>query len=379
MQELRRAIFIAVILLTALYSFPVLAAEEPAVSALAAILIDRDSGRILWAKDARRRLPIASTTKIMTALLALEHGREDDPVTVSPKAASTEGSSIWLDKGEKKTLGELIYGLMLRSGNDAAVAIAEHIGGTEKNFVLMMNQKAATLGAKDTLYSNPHGLPGGRHYSTAYDLGLITCRALQNERFRQIISTPTWTISWPGRPWDRVMSNQNRLLELYPGGDGVKTGWTIAAGRCFVGSATRDGWQLVCVVLNAPQMWEDAVLLLDYGFERYLRRKIFHRDQVLCTASVRKGSSRVDAAVKEDLYLPLLPGEEGALYCRIVLNEVIKAPLPAGVMIGEVEVYLGDQLLDRTSLYSAHTVGRRGLLSYFLDLFGSLVRGEVRD
>ncbi|NLA26460.1 MAG: D-alanyl-D-alanine carboxypeptidase, partial [Firmicutes bacterium] len=151
---------------------PVLAAEEPEVSAVAAILIDRDSGRVLWEKEARRRLPIASTTKIMTALLALERGCEEDPVRVSRKAAETEGSSIWLERGEQKTLGELLYGLMLRSGNDAAVAIAEHIGGTEKDFVLMMNEEAAALGAKDTLFSNPHGLPGGIHYSTARDLGL---------------------------------------------------------------------------------------------------------------------------------------------------------------------------------------------------------------
>lgn len=378
MQKIPRVIFIAVFLLTALCSLPA-AAEEPAVSAMAAILMDRDSGRILWSKDASRRLPIASTTKIMTALLALEHGHEDDMVTVSRAAASTEGSSIWLDKGEKKTLGELIYGLMLRSGNDAAVAIAEYIGGTEKKFVLMMNREAAALGAVDTHFSNPHGLPDGPHYSTAFDLGLITCRALQNERFRQIISTPTWTISWPGRPWDRVMSNQNRLLELYPGGDGVKTGWTVAAGRCFVGSATRNGWQLVCVVLNAPQMWEDAVLLLDYGFENYRRQRILHRDQVLCTAPVLKGNSRVNVAVEENLYLPLLPGERETLHCRIALDEPIRAPLPEGVKIGEVEVYLGEQLLERAGLCSGHAVGRRGLFSYILDLIGFLVRGEVRD
>lgn len=357
---------------------PVLAAEEPEVSAVAAILIDRDSGRVLWEKEARRRLPIASTTKIMTALLALERGCEEDPVRVSRKAAETEGSSIWLERGEQKTLGELLYGLMLRSGNDAAVAIAEHIGGTEKDFVLMMNEEAAALGAKDTLFSNPHGLPGGIHYSTARDLGLITCRALHNERFRQIIATPDWTITWPGHPWDRAMSNQNRLLEIYPGGDGVKTGWTREAGRCFVGSATREGWQLICIVLNAPQMWEDAAALLDYGFEHYRHRRIFHRGQVLCTAPVYKGSSRVEAMVKEDLYLPLLPGEEKALHCKITLEESIKAPLEAGTVLGEAELWLGDDPIESIPLHSGHAVGKKKFYRYILDLFCTPGGGWVR-
>lgn len=380
MRLLRRAVFTAVFLLVLSPSFvPVLAAEEPDISALAAILMDRESGRVLWAKEARRRLPIASTTKIMTALLALERGCEEDSVRVSRKAAETEGSSIWLERGEKKMLGELIYGLMLRSGNDAAVAIAEHIGGTEKNFVQMMNEQAAALGAGDTLYSNPHGLPGGYHYSTARDLGLITCRALQNERFRQVVATPTWTISWPGRPWDRVMGNQNRLLELYPGGDGVKTGWTTEAGRCFVGSATREGWQLVCVVLNAPQMWEDAAALLDYGYEHYRRCRIFYRGQLLCTAPVYKGNCRAEAVVKEDLYLPLLPDEEKTLHCRIILDEAIRAPLPAGAEIGEVELCLGERPMIRAGLYSGRPVERRGFFSHFSDLLRLLARGGAGE
>ncbi len=373
----RAAAFTAFFLFISLYPGPAPAAEELQVSALAAVLMDRDSGRILWEKKPHLRLPIASTTKIMTALLALEEGCEDDPVVVSPEAAATEGSSIWLDAGEKKTLGELIYGLMLRSGNDAAAAIAEHLGGSEDDFVAMMNEKAAALGANDTLYSNPHGLPDGPHYSTAHDLGLITRRALQNERFREIVSTPEHAISWPGRPWNRAMNNQNRLLELYPGGDGVKTGWTIAAGRCLVGSATRGGWQLLCVVLNAPQMWDDAAALLDYGFDRYRRRKIFHRGQVLCTAPVHKGCSRVGAALKEDLYLPLQPGEEEALHCRISLGEGISAPLPAGEKIGEVEILLEGRIIEHAALYSGCAVGRKGIFSYLSDILASLLCREM--
>lgn len=379
MRKFWRAVFTALLLLISLHPGPVRSAGEPQVSALAAILMDRDSGRVLWDKEPRLRLPIASTTKIMTALLALERGCEDDVVVVSPGAAATEGSSIWLDAGERKTLGELIYGLMLRSGNDAAVAIAEHVGGSERDFVAMMNERAAALGAGDTLYSNPHGLPNGPHYSTARDLALITRRALQSERFRQIISTPEQTISWPGRPWNRAMSNQNRLLEIYPGGDGVKTGWTVAAGRCFVGSATRGGWQLLCVVLNAPQMWDDAAALLDYGFGSYRRHKVFCRGQVLCTAPVHKGAGRVGAAVTEDLYLPLLPGEEETLHCRISLSERIRAPLAAGERIGEVEIFLGEQLIEGAGLYSCRAVGRKSIPAYLADLLDAFLCGEVGD
>ncbi|HOL18259.1 MAG TPA: D-alanyl-D-alanine carboxypeptidase family protein, partial [Bacillota bacterium] len=267
-----------------------LATEEGGITARAAILMDRETGRVLWEKNAQLRLPMASTTKIMTAILALELGNEADVITTSKRAAATEGSSIWLEEGEQKTLEELLYGLMLLSGNDAAVAIAEHIAGSVENFAALMNEKAAAIGATNTHFCNPHGLPDDRHYTTAYDLALISAYALQNERFREIIRTPEYIISWPGREWDRVLQNQNRLLELYPGGDGVKTGWTKEAGRCFVGSATREGWQLVAVVLNAPQMWEDTMRLLDYGFETYSRQKVLYQGQVICTAEVYKGT-----------------------------------------------------------------------------------------
>lgn len=375
MHRMRRAVLIGVYLLAALLCLPTAAAEEPAVSARSAILMDRTSRRVLWNKEEHRPQPIASTTKIMTALLALEQGCEEDPIKIGAGAAGAGGSSIWLEEGEVKTLGELLYGLMLRSGNDAAAAIAGHIGGSEERFVELMNRRALALGARQTRYANPHGLPGGEQFSTAHDLGLIACAALDNARFREITATPECTISWPGHPWDRLLGNQNRLLETYPGGDGVKTGWTREAGRCFVGSATRDGWQLVCVVLDAPQMWEDAALLLDHGFQHYLHRKIFSRDQLLCTAAVDRGTGRAGAAVSEDLYLALLPGEEAALRYRIEIREPLRAPLAAGTPLGEAGVYLGDQLLARVELRAGNAVPRKGIFSYLRGLLGMLLRG----
>ncbi len=377
MKKVRRAVLIGVYLLTILFHFPAVAADEPAISARSAILVDRASRRVLWKKDEHRRQPIASTTKIITALLALEHGSEADRIAVNRTAAETEGSSIWLEEGEIKTLGELLYGLMLRSGNDAAAAIASHIGGSSEEFVSLMNRRALALGAKDTRYANPHGLPGGEQYSTAHDQALIACEALENSRFREIIATPVCTISWPGQPWDRVMSNQNRLLKLYPGGDGVKTGWTKEAGRCFVGSATRDRWQLVCVLLDAPQMWEDAALLLDYGYRHFRQQKIFAQNDTICTAEVVKGSRRAGVAPGEDLYLALQSDEKAQLSYRIVLDEPLTAPLAAGERVGAAEVYLQEQLLGRVGLIAAGPVARKSIFRYLQLLFDTLLYGGL--
>ena len=349
-------------------------AEHPAnpveeITARAAVLMDRDTNRVLWEKEAHFCMPMASTTKVMTAILALEHGREGDVVKVSKRAAEADGSSIWLEEGEEKTLEELLYGLMLRSGNDAAVAIAEHIAGSVEKFVLLMNEKAAAIGALNTNFCNPHGLPHYGHYTTAYDLALISAYALRNPRFCEIIKTPERTISWPGREWDRIMLNQNRLLELYPGGDGVKTGWTKIAGRCFVGSATREGWQLVAVVLNASQMWEDAMGLLDYGFTEYEQEKIIYQGQVLRSAEVLKGERRVDVVASGDFYYPLKPGERGAVRFRFQMNEPYTAPLAAGRNLGRLELYLGEDLLGAVELAAGHAVPRQPLGHYLSELW----------
>jgi serine-type D-Ala-D-Ala carboxypeptidase (penicillin-binding protein 5/6) len=343
--------------------------EEMEITAQAAVLMDRQTNRVLWQKNAYRCLPMASTTKVMTAILALELGNEHDVVKTSLRAANTEGSSIWLEEGEEKTLGELLYGLMLRSGNDAAVAIAEHIDGSVEKFAVRMNEKAKEIGAQNTNFRNPHGLPADNHYSTAYDLALISAYALRNQRFREIISTPEYTISWPGREWDRVMLNQNRLLEQYPGGDGVKTGWTKKAGRCFIGSATRDEWQLLVVVLNAPQMWEDAASLLDYGFAEYSREKVLYQGQVVKSAEVLKGKTRVDVAVGEDFFYPLQPGERAAVQFRFSLPEKFSAPLSAGCKLGELEMYLNGELLGKVALHAGHAVQRLPIGHHFAQLW----------
>ena len=233
-------------------------AEAAQLSATAAILMDADSGEVLYEKDAGRRMRIASTTKIMTALVALERARLTDTVTVT-KDHMVEGSSMYLKPGETVTVEELLYGLMLCSGNDAALALADCCGGLD-TFVQAMNDKAAALGMKDTSFANPNGLDADNHYSTAYDMALLAAYAAQNPTFRRICSTRTATVG------GRTMINHNKLLTQVEGCIGMKTGYTKAAGRTLVSCAERQGRRLVAVTLCDGNDWADHKVLYDLGF-----------------------------------------------------------------------------------------------------------------
>lgn len=237
------------------------------LSARAAALIDGKSGKVLFEKNKDERLPMASTTKIMTGLLACESKKMKKIVTVSPVASGTEGSSLWLEPGEKQTLENLTYGLMLRSGNDAAVAIAEYLGGSTEAFALMMNERAKKIGVQNTGFQNPNGLDAEGHFTTAYDLALISREAMKNKKFRKIVSTKNKTIPWESSEWDRSLTNHNKMLWRYEGCNGIKTGFTKKSGRCLVTSAKRGKMELICVTLNAPDDWNDHTKMLDYGFE----------------------------------------------------------------------------------------------------------------
>lgn len=358
-----------VILLLCLSGGGLLAYEMPQVSARSAVLLDAATGRVLFSKNAYERLPMASTTKIMTAVVALENGRLDDVVKVSENAASVGGSSVDLEAGEEKTLEELLYGLILRSGNDAATAIAEHISGSVEEFARLMTRRASELGAVDTRFMNPHGLHHEDHYTTAYDLAVITAHALTLPKFREISSTREIKISWPGKPYDRLLRNQNRLLDMYEGADGGKTGWTTPAGRCFVGTATRDGWQLVAVVLNAPEMWEDATELLDFGYGYYRLETVIAAGQPLIAAGVEKGvKDRVSLLAARDLKLPLKEDEREYLRFDFSVQRLV-APLDTGEEAGQVTVYFGEQEVGTVPLVVGEAVEKRGILYFFRRLF----------
>lgn len=242
------------------------AGKPPAIQAGAVVLMEAKTGKVLYAKNAHRVLPPASTTKIMTAILAIEEGDLRDEVWVGPRAARERGSSMHLTRGERRTLEELLYGLLLPSGNDAAVAIAEHIAGTEWGFAQMMTEKAKRIGLKNTGFQNASGLPAYGHYSTAYDLAVLTRYALQNRVFARIVRTKVKTVPGPGKGSTRRLRNNNRLLWDYKYATGVKTGYTSSAGSCLVASATKNGKTLIAVILRSAQRFTGAERLFEYGF-----------------------------------------------------------------------------------------------------------------
>ncbi|WP_375140508.1 D-alanyl-D-alanine carboxypeptidase family protein [Cohnella herbarum] len=243
--------------------------KPPSNHARAVALADVTSGRILFSQRGDEPMKIASLTKIMTAIVAIEHGNLDSAVKVSARAAGKEGSSLYLKAGEKITLRNVLYGLMLRSGNDAATAIAEHVGGSVEGFAFLMNKKADEIGLTHSHFTNPHGLDEQGHYSSANDLAKLTVYALHNPEFASIVKTKVKSAPNPNEDWDYKWVNKNKMLTMYEGADGVKTGYTKQALRTLVSSATRGGQQLVAVTLNDGDDWKDHRNLLDYGFANF--------------------------------------------------------------------------------------------------------------
>ncbi|MBM7633579.1 D-alanyl-D-alanine carboxypeptidase family protein [Geomicrobium sediminis] len=297
------------------------ASEAPfSVSGEAAVLIEVDSGRVMYEKNADTSLRIASITKIMTALIAIEQGELDDKVTISSNAEGTEGSSLYLRAGEKVTLEDLIYGLMLRSGNDSAVAIAEHVGGSIDGFVYLMNEKVHELGLEKTVFANPHGLDDHEeHYSSAKDMAVIMQEAMKYEKFRDISGTKIHKAPNENESWDRVWKNKNRLLtERYEYSTGGKTGFTKRAKRTLVSSAEKDGMELIAVTLNAPSDWDDHVRMFEYGFSDYEMTTLINEGE-LTRSEVQEDLSGL--YVKESVRYPLKEDEEKRVVPKVVLTE----------------------------------------------------------
>lgn len=334
----------------------------PAVTADAAVLMDARTGQILYGKNAGQRRAPASTTKIMTALLALEGGHLGQVVTVSPNAASVGEASLDLRAGEKLTLEELIYGALLRSGNDACVAIAEHIAGTEQNFVLLMNQKAKMIGAEDTSFKNTNGLPAAGHYTTARDLAVITRYALSNHTFQKIVSTRGKMISGDG---DRYLNNTNRLLWSYAWADGVKTGTTSEAGNCLVASATKDGRQLISVVLHSDNRWSDSIKLLDYGFEAFDYVRVLEQGVGFETVAVKDGTGKEVRAVASAELGAVIPKNRQEYLEKIVeINRDLTAPVKKGQQVGRVTVLVKGEVIGSADLVSDRDVEKRTVYSF---------------
>lgn len=334
----------------------------PAVEAAAAILVEADTGQVLFEKNAQLPLPMASTTKIMTALVALEYGHLDDIVTAGERAARIDGTRIYLEPGEKETMRDLLYALMLPSANDAAVAIAEHIAGSEEAFVAMMNQKARTLGANHTYFQDPHGLSSRGHYTTAHDLALITRAAMRNPLFAQIVATKEYLMPWPAKLSVRRLYNHNKLLwrDLSAEGfavTGVKTGYTSAAGNCLVASARRGDRQVIAVILNSPPgvQFSDAVEMFRFAFSGFQQHKVVRRGDVVVSRPVGKGFLPVIADRSISVALPV--GKPPAAVRKEFDWKVPpEPPIAQGEQLGELRVLLDGREVGRAGLLSAATV-----------------------
>lgn len=339
--------------------------DEVAISAETAAVIDVQSGRILYGKDMHKRMRIASLTKIITAIVAIESGNLEETVTTSKNAYGVEGSSIYLSLGEKQKLIDLIYAIMLRSGNDAATAIAEHVGGgSAKKFVDQMNAKVRELGLTGTHFANPHGLDAENHYSTAHDMAVLTAYALRNPIFAEVVKTKVKRIPWEGKEWERVMRNKNKMLFRYEGADGVKTGYTEAAGRCLASSATRDGRQLAAIVLNDGRDWDDSAKLLDYGFSKYQQAPIVKEKETAGTIPVRKGTAETAEIIAQTSFgYPVRPEEKDLLRKEITLPDQLKAPIREGEKVGEIRIYFDDEKVGTVDLVSGTTIEATGLLA----------------
>ena len=331
-------------------------------SALSAVVVEAESGRVLYASNADAQLPMASTTKIMTALVVLENCALQEVVTVSSNAFGVPGTSVYLEAGEKLTVEQLLYGLMLASGNDAAVALAEHVSGSVDAFCGLMNARAAEIGCEHTHFVTPHGLPAAQHYTTAYELALIAREAMKSDDFRTIVSTQRATIPWESRGYDRILNNKNRLLSRFDGALGIKTGYTKAAGRCLVSAAERNGMTLIGVVLNCPDWFDVSAQLLDDAYAHYEMKRAFSAGDVIASIDVENGTQKqVLAVAQSDVCIPMRKDEEPNVV--ITLPKSLPAGFRAGDIIGVIELLLDNETLCSVPIVTQSAVAERTFLT----------------
>jgi len=343
-------------------------ANPPALKAKSAILIEAATGKVLYSKNAEELRYPASTTKIMSLIVGLEDGNLDDIITVSNHAASTEGSSLALTPGENIKMIDLLYGIMLISGNDATVALAEHIAGSVEKFSQRMTEKAHAIGAKDTHFTNSSGLPDPNHYTTAHDLARIAAYGYKNPLFAEIVSTKHKIIPWPGKEYNRELFNENRMLWLYEGGNGVKTGYTDAAGRCLVSGAKQKDIQLIAVVLDSDTMWDDSIALLNYGFSQVTPEKIIHQNDILKTIRVANGkSSQVKLVTNTAVVVPVSEEDIGEFTTVVDTPSKIEAPVIKGQKVGILRVLYKDKEITTVDLVADDDIERKSLFGILFD------------
>ncbi len=367
-----------------LFTVPVYAdvTDVPEIQATSGILIDAKTGDVLYYKDEHLRLEPASCTKMITCLLALENLPLDEVITIDAETPKTEGNSIHLAEGEEITVENLLYGLMLESANDAAVALAIRIAGNTDDFAVMMNESARELGAVDTTFVNPNGLHQEGHMSTAYDLAMVAKGCMRNTTFRQLVSTERYTIPATNMSEARDILTTNRLLydeetvvpsdgkqipAKYDGAIGIKTGYTSRAQGCLAAGAERGGTELIAVVLHSTDLgrFGDCRALLDYGFENYRTLSAGHAGEDMGAYKVRGGAEKtVPAILADDAYVTLAAGlPDDTVTTAASIDAPFKAPVTAGQVLGQLEVYRGETLLEEIDILAASEVTEGGILS----------------
>lgn len=359
--------------------------DEPIINSKSGLIYDRKSERVMWGKNYNKRVAMASTTKIMTCIIVLENSNLNDEVTISSKAAGTGGSRLGLKKDDKITIYDLLYGLMLRSGNDAAVALAEHVGGDKEGFAKIMNSKAKELGLKDTHFVTPHGLDDPEHYTTAYELAKITDYALKNEKFAKIVSTKNYTISING--YSKELVNTNELLGYLQGVNGVKTGFTNNAGRCLVTSVNRDEFEIITVVLGADTKkirTADSVKLIEYAYKNYRHINIENivKEKFDTWKNINEKRIVVEKGKYIDVKLEL--GEIKNKIIPIKNNDVdnvnieinclyyLVAPVEKRNTVGNLKVILSGEVIEVIDILNKEEIEKKNRKDYFFEFLKSI-------
>ncbi len=375
MRAIWKQMIISLVALLFLANIPQKVNAAVRVSADSAILIEQKTGRILFEKDAHEKRRIASITKIMTAILAIESGKMNRYVKVSEQATRAEGSSVYLKQGEKIKLKDLVYGLMLRSGNDTAVAIAQYIGGSVDGFALLMNQKAREIGMYNTHFANPHGLDDHEnHYSTAYDMAILMRYAMQDKTFQKISATKVYRSPNPTEDWDRVWKNKNRLLTKYKYCTGGKTGYTKRAKRTLVTTATKGDMSLIAVTLNGPDDWNDHISMYEEGFKGFDMAEI---------ASKGKISLAENKYYKNHLYLKdalKYPATSEEMKLFSIKYKLYKPQRKwntskrTEIIVGKAAVYLDGKVVRQAPIYYRNVPEKKkGIFDFIKQIFLSIM------
>jgi D-alanyl-D-alanine carboxypeptidase (penicillin-binding protein 5/6) len=346
----------------------------PTIKASSALLVDAQSGQVLFEKNADSLRPPASTTKIMTAILLLENTSPDDRIRASKAASEVDGSSLHLQPGEFVSARDMLFALMLRSANDGCVAIAEHIAGSESKFAEMMTAKAREMGAANTVFRNANGLNDPPNVTTARDLAVMARYASRFPEFNEAVSSKHFVVSRSSDSKDVVLKNHAKFLWKFPGADGIKTGWTVPAGRCFVGSATWNGWRLISVVLNSPDVVEETSTLMKFGFHRFEQVTLADAGAVSGKALVHGGDKGSVPVAPVTALRYIVPKNKRPEIALVAETESLDAPVNSGIPAGRLKAVVGNRVLASVPLVVTSNVDR---VTVVASVFGGGLTGVI--